>query len=311
MSLLVRCDSCQRQYDASGREIGSRFRCHCGVVVTVTEPKEKAGHNAQVVRCSSCGAPAAQGAKACGYCHADFTLHERDLNTVCPGCMARVSSKAKFCHSCGTTLAAEAATTAATDIDCPSCGSEHKLIARELGKDVTINECANCMGMWLPNSVFKNLLKKAKAEADSDDFGVGGGSKAQQFAERSQDNRPADAPIYRMCPECGHHMRRHIFAKRSGIIIDSCSEHGVWFDAEELDMILDWVKAGGTMGDDGGPAVTTAHTSRTANMEAVKNYKAYKNTDPDGATMGDPVGDLLGDAFGAIGQILFGHHKRR
>lgn len=296
MGLLVSCETCQRQYDASGREIGSRFRCHCGAAVTVHEPKERGGHNAKVVRCSSCGAPAQEGARSCGYCHADFTLHERDLNTVCPGCMARVKGGSKFCHSCGHTLSAETATAASTDIDCPSCGSDARLQARDLGGDMHISECPQCMGMWLPNSVFKAALKRAKTEAD-DDFGIGGGGPPR-IARTSIDNRPADAPIYRTCPECHQHMHRHNFAKRSGIIIDTCREHGAWFDAEELDMVLEWVRAGGSLNDHQG----------SADMQQVKSYQAYKDTSNDLSTRRGK-GALLEETFEMLGQMFFGGRR--
>ena len=52
MRLLVACPECPRQYDASRRHIGSRFRCHCGALVEVRQPQ---GHDARVVRCSSSG----------------------------------------------------------------------------------------------------------------------------------------------------------------------------------------------------------------------------------------------------------------
>ena len=105
MRLLVQCPACRRQYDATQRQIGSQFRCHCGEVVTVQRPK---GHEARVVRCSACGAARGDdNPDRCPYCQASFTLHERDLNTVCPHCLALVSDQARFCHHCGGGLAPE------------------------------------------------------------------------------------------------------------------------------------------------------------------------------------------------------------
>ena len=40
-------------------------------------------------------------------------------------------------------------------------------------------------------------------------------------------------------------MNRRNFGDRSGVILDLCSPHGVWFDADELARVLDWVRAGG------------------------------------------------------------------
>ena len=38
--------------------------------------------------------------------------------------------------------------------------------------------------------------------------------------------------------------RRH-YGRGSGVIIDVCREHGVWFDPDELPRILAWVRSGG------------------------------------------------------------------
>ena len=35
------------------------------------------------------------------------------------------------------------------------------------------------------------------------------------------------------------------FGGQSGVIVDACKYHGVWFDADELPRILDWVRCGG------------------------------------------------------------------
>lgn len=40
-------------------------------------------------------------------------------------------------------------------------------------------------------------------------------------------------------------MNRRNYARRSGVIIDACKDHGIWFDADELPRILAWVRAGG------------------------------------------------------------------
>jgi len=35
------------------------------------------------------------------------------------------------------------------------------------------------------------------------------------------------------------------FSRRSGVIIDVCRSHGVWFDREELRHIVEFIRAGG------------------------------------------------------------------
>jgi Zn-finger nucleic acid-binding protein len=40
-------------------------------------------------------------------------------------------------------------------------------------------------------------------------------------------------------------MNRQNFGRRSGVIIDVCKGHGVWFDQRELQSVLAFVDAGG------------------------------------------------------------------
>jgi Zn-finger nucleic acid-binding protein len=40
-------------------------------------------------------------------------------------------------------------------------------------------------------------------------------------------------------------MNRSNFARSSGVIIDICKRHGVWFDAEELPKIIEFIRRGG------------------------------------------------------------------
>src|SRR5437899_11290332 len=117
MRRLVECPECHRQYDASRRPVESRFRCHCGNVVAVHRPP---GHEAWVVRCSACGAARPDGAPTCPYCGAAFTLLDRDLDTVCPHCLALVGDHARFCHHCGTPLVPEPDPGAKTEMVCPA-----------------------------------------------------------------------------------------------------------------------------------------------------------------------------------------------
>jgi Zn-finger nucleic acid-binding protein len=73
---------------------------------------------------------------------------------------------------------------------------------------------------------------------------------ARQRFRRAASAKPKLAPLdttvqYRRCPLCEHLMQRRNFARQSGIIVDVCTEHGVWFDAWELQRVLAYVEAGG------------------------------------------------------------------
>lgn len=238
MRIIVACPTCSRQYDALGRPMGSVFHCHCGEVLTV---QQAAGHDASVIRCSACGGARAPGQRACGYCQASFTIHDRDLHTICPSCMARISDKARFCHSCGSGITPEHSQGALTVRPCPVCGDEARLSHRALGEQaIPLLECTRCAGMWMGRSAFRALEQEAASEGRT--FGAPPRAGA---AEGNHSPLRQPGPMYRKCPECGGVMNRQNYGRISGVIIDACKDHGVWFDAHELDAILRWVKAGG------------------------------------------------------------------
>jgi Zn-finger nucleic acid-binding protein len=240
MRLLVACPDCHRQYDASGWSPGTRFRCHCGAVVTVQSPQ---GHDAAVVRCSSCGAPRESGATACTHCGCDFTLREQDLDTVCPHCLALVSHFGKFCHHCGTPVCPEPLAGNRSEWSCPACGPGAALNHRQVG-DVPLLECSRCAGFWVATDVFARLVDKASHDALGQDWQMQprGDGHAAEVSSSLEDGR---GWAYRKCPACGVLMVRRNYAHGSGVIIDVCKQHGAWFDTDELARILQWVRAGG------------------------------------------------------------------
>ena len=157
---------------------------------------------------------------------------------MCPVCLARIANRAHFCHDCGTRIVLEGTAGAATDVPCPACGADHKLRARTIGRAEThALECNACAGLWLAREVFEALLDLARSTATP-------AHAAHTHAVRPRTGGRADKIVYRRCPVCSERMNRQNFGRRSGLILDAC-EHGVWFDAEELDSVLAWVRKGG------------------------------------------------------------------
>ena len=238
MKLLVACGGCKRQYDASSLKPGSGFHCSCGEVVKVPPPK---AHDAGVVRCSSCSAPRVKGAKSCAHCGSDFTLHERDLHTMCPSCMSRISDRSKFCHNCGTAIVPQGPAGEPTDAKCPACQETTKLNSRALGKDgASVLECPECTGLWIGNETFKLVAVKARSSAAPSELAPG-----RKILRSAADLPKQKGPMYRRCPECDKMMSRRMFGKTSGVVIDACRNHGIWFDAQELEGVLAWIRKGG------------------------------------------------------------------
>jgi len=239
MRLLVACSDCKRHYDASQLAAGSRFRCLCGHILQVERPMP---HDAAVVRCSSCGAPRQGESAACRFCDADFTLHERDLHTICPACMTRVSDRARFCHHCASPLLCAAVAGEPSTHPCPVCGDERHLTSRRVGDPgIGVLECPHCAGMWLANDELELLLERIRVSSPASEVGVGGAVEDY----RTADPVTQEGPLYRPCPVCTKLMHRRNFGRKSGIIVDHCRAHGFWFDAQELESILRWMKRGG------------------------------------------------------------------
>ncbi len=242
MHLLVACPSCKRQYDASGADPGDRFRCLCGESLTVPQPNS---HEAAVVRCSSCGATRQGASASCGHCGSDFTLHERDLHTICPTCATRVSDRATYCHHCATRLEPQGRAGESTAKTCPACGDGHHVTSRDFGlAGLSILECPACAGLWLSHDAFRHLVERAEASPTTSKVHAMAAERARATKADSITRVRPQQPFYRSCLECGKLMQRRNYDEKSGVLIDVCGGHGVWFDNDELAAILKWIRQG-------------------------------------------------------------------
>jgi Zn-finger nucleic acid-binding protein len=236
---LISCPTCKRQYDAATLAVGAQFRCRCGGAITVPRVTSR---DAAVVRCASCGGPREAGRLSCSYCGSDFTLHEQDLETICPACLARISNAAKFCHHCATPIAPEEIAADPTDRGCPACGPGHTLHSRSLGDTgFSALECTRCAGLWVGEAAFEALEARERETAAP-------AADAKTIREEIKSRprvAPTPGPFYRACPVCSTAMTRINFSRISGILVDRCREHGIWFDASELDAALRWIQIGG------------------------------------------------------------------
>ncbi|HEX5045107.1 MAG TPA: zf-TFIIB domain-containing protein [Candidatus Polarisedimenticolaceae bacterium] len=238
MRRLLVCPSCRRRYDATPVAVGGRVRCRCGTTLDV---REEEVHDAAVVRCQSCGATREEGAASCPFCGSDFTLHEQDLDTMCPGCFARVSGRARFCHHCAAPIFADEAAGDLTERTCPTCESA-PLRSRALqGDGLSALECNRCGGLWLGAEAFARLREATLAAADPNPDA--GAIRADARERRTGGN--ARGPQYRRCPICSVRMNRVNYGKQSGILLDRCPRDGLWFDGDELDAVLRWMRLGG------------------------------------------------------------------
>ncbi|MBL4774187.1 MAG: zf-TFIIB domain-containing protein [Alcanivoracaceae bacterium] len=269
--IIVECDKCKHQYKIHNKRVGEKFHCFCGSLLTIPSVKI---HDAAVVRCSSCGGTRGKDNEPyCRYCGSSFTLHERDLNTICPYCMTRISSKARFCHSCSTPIVADSEDFVKTTMPCPSC-DDSKLHSRKMMRQsFSLKECNHCAGLWISAGVFRHLEQKAQLVAAS---GVLAGIVENNINKvRQETNSPEK--YYRKCPQCNVLMHRRNYANSSGIVVDVCSKHGMWFDIHELEEILNFIRSGELLKNQKKSARRAKLAMRRAKTAPVKKSLAGHN----------------------------------
>ncbi|MGZ3453911.1 MAG: TFIIB-type zinc ribbon-containing protein [Polyangiales bacterium] len=113
---------------------------------------------------------------------------------------------------------------------CPSCT---QALVDETYADTALEECLACGGIFLDAHMLDRLVE-AKDQRLSLAISL-------PVRDRVRDMRVRYLP----CPRCVTPMNRKIFGRSSGIVVDVCKEHGVWFDAGELAAVLAFIEGGG------------------------------------------------------------------
>lgn len=179
--------------------------------------------SAGTLNCPMCGAPARSDASNCEHCGA------RLATVACPSCFGMIFQGSRFCPLCG--ARADRAEIENTELPCPKCEIELGKIS--VGKAI-LCECSKCEGLWLDTLSFQEICTDREQQAAV--FGT------------TIVLPPAPLPDkvrYVKCPQCRELMQRVNFASCSGVVIDVCREHGSWFDAKELQRIIQFIRAGG------------------------------------------------------------------
>ncbi len=97
-----------------------------------------------------------------------------------------------------------------------------------------VQACVHCGGAWVDRSTLEELVRNASAAAE-----------AHGTPDQVPRRPVTDPVVYRGCPSCGAMMNRRNFGRISGVIVDECRTCGTWFDAGELEAMLEFVRAGG------------------------------------------------------------------
>jgi Zn-finger nucleic acid-binding protein len=163
-------------------------------------------------------------ARSCPYCTAALAL------VACPACFASIFQGARHCSYCGAEAAREPGGPRPAR-PCPECRRD--LLPVNIGS-VTLDECAACGGVFVDPPSFERLCAEREQQA-----------VVLQAVFPLPTARAPRPERYWPCPVCGRLMNRQNFARLSGVIVDVCKGHGVWFNHGELHAIVEFVRAGG------------------------------------------------------------------
>jgi len=179
------------------------------------------------LNCPNCGAAAAPDATRCDYCGSRLAL------VACPSCFGSMFVGTQFCPHCGTKIESPDAVDGKS-LKCPGCSGEMRPV--KVGATL-LHECDQCGSAWLDPTTFAALCSDRELRGTVMTSLGAGGVSAQA---------PAPGKVrYVHCAVCDKLMNRVNFGKMSGIIIDVCKNHGVWFERDELRGVLEFVANGG------------------------------------------------------------------
>lgn len=180
----------------------------------------------EALNCPNCGAGVASDSTQCGFCTS------RLKTMACPSCMGVMFIGSEHCSHCGTKVVAADVNPGEKPGNCPRCRRDLNVLQIE---ETRLRECAKCGGMWSGVETFESICADREKQ-----------SAVLNFAGAKALTNTSPAKIsYVPCPDCGQLMNRSNFARSSGVIIDLCKQHGVWFDAEELPKIIGFIRKGG------------------------------------------------------------------
>lgn len=185
--------------------------------------------NAETLNCPTCGAAASTDATHCAFCEA------RLATVACPRCFAMMFVGSLHCSRCGAKVE-RAENIEAASRRCPRCRVEMEAIA--VGS-ANLRECARCDGMWVDVESFEKII--AEREEQSTVLGEATQMQKRTGAGSAEPNKVRYVP----CPECNQLMNRVNFARCSGVVVDVCKGHGTWFDRDELQQIVEFIRGGG------------------------------------------------------------------
>jgi Zn-finger nucleic acid-binding protein len=111
---------------------------------------------------------------------------------------------------------------------CPRCS---KPLATTPYEGITVDECAGCKGVWVDDGELRAILDLRDKTFTSQEIGAVKGISQNAFGALKEEKGKVG------CPKCSAAMTQVNYAGSTGIVLDRCASHGLWFDASELEHV--------------------------------------------------------------------------
>lgn len=235
---LLACGHCKRQLDVTALELGDEVQCVCDTVHVVGEPKLV---QVRGLACGRCGGVLGEGDTSCSFCKAALAPEEREKTTLCPVCAMRLPNESNHCNRCGVSLRIAAVPAIPRGGHCPRCKEDLRV---HLLEDSEVFECGSdggCGGMWCSRETFERLMQNVRRAVHEGSVG----SPKVELEPPAPQPPSYTTESYVPCLTCGELMARRQFrheGRPSRVVIDVCRDHGVWFDKDELQAILGFIR---------------------------------------------------------------------
>ncbi len=151
----------------------------------------------------------------------------------CASCAEMMFVGSQHCPRCGAVVAMRTEPDAPVG-RCPRCRIEMRSVS--IGATAG-SGCERCRGVWLDVPSFESICANRKERAAL----LGAPSRAPLQGAHDLKVR------YSPCPACEQLMNRINF-DRSGVVVDICKGHGIWFDRDELTRIAAFIDDAGNLG---------------------------------------------------------------
>ena len=213
--------------------------------------------------CVNCGAPLPAKRRRCPYCN---TLNDTDLRAIHANTKAGPPSERL----------------------CPRCEVNLKTVDLGVDGKFLIERCEKCLGIFFDPSELEALLDKSVSHVYEVDL------ERMDVLIEEEEMVDAWTVTYVKCPVCQKLMHRKSYGARSGVIVDTCKNHGVWLDGGELGKLLRWSKAGGQLHDE--------HKKAEQQRKKERQQRAAKSAPPPRMTAHSP--SLTGSSYDPLAGLL-------